>query len=180
MGGPKIDCCVMQSHPQSFVVAWKAPKSTGPLLARNVMMKRQINILLVEDDELDVMNVRRVFRDVPTIASITVARDGAEALQILRSGALSLHRLLVLLDLRMPRMNGLEFLQHIRHDWSLNLLPVVVLTTSNDASDLRQAYQLHVAGYLLKPVSLPQFRDCMQRLQQYWSHVEFPWDTDAR
>lgn len=142
-------------------------------------MMRQVNILLVEDDELDVINVRRAFRDAPSIASITVARDGAEALQILRSGQLSLHRLLVLLDLRMPRMSGLEFLHHIRHDGVLNLLPVVVLTTSNDAGDLQQAYKLHVAGYLLKPVSLPQFRDCMRRLEQYFSHVEFPWDTDA-
>lgn len=142
-------------------------------------MMRKINILLVEDDELDVINVRRAFRDAPYIGSITVARDGAEALEILRTEGFSLKRLLVLLDLRMPRMNGLEFLQHIRHDWVLNPLPVVVLTTSNDESDLREAYRLHVSGYLLKPVSLAKFRDCMHRLQLYWSHVEFPWETDV-
>jgi CheY-like chemotaxis protein len=142
-------------------------------------MMRQVNILLVEDDELDIMNVRRAFRDAPNIGSITVARDGVEALKLLRGGNLPLNRLLVLLDLRMPRMNGLEFLQHIRHDGVLNLLPVVILTTSNDSADLARAYQLHVAGYLLKPVSLTQFRDCMQRLQQYFCHVEFPWEPDV-
>lgn len=145
-------------------------------------MSRRINILLVEDDELDVMNVRRAFRDAQTlgtIGSIHVARDGVEALQVLRSGEVSLNRLLVLLDLRMPRMGGLEFLQHIRADRRLRALPVVVLTTSRDAGDLREAYRHHVAGYLLKPVSLAQFRDSMNRLQRYFSHVEFPWESDA-
>lgn len=142
-------------------------------------MPRKINLLLIEDDELDVMNVRRAFRDDANIGTITVARDGADALEILRGGAVSKNRLLILLDLRMPRMNGLEFLHHIRQDQRLDALPVVVLTTSNDASDLREAYKHHVAGYLLKPASLAQFRDCMQRLQQYWSHIEFPWDNDA-
>ena len=142
-------------------------------------MQRKINILLVEDDELDVMNVRRAFHDAPMIGSLTVARDGVEGLQALRSGKLSLARLLILLDLRMPRMGGLEFLQKLRQDPELRMLPVVVLTTSRDAQDLREAYRQHVAGYLLKPVSLGQFRDCMNRLKAYWSHVDFPWESDG-
>lgn len=142
-------------------------------------MQRKINILVVEDDELDVMNVRRAFRDAPAIESIRVARDGAEALEMLRSGQVPLQRLLVLLDLRMPRMSGLEFLRHIRSDPHLRPLPIVVLTTSNDAKDLREAYQLQVSGYLLKPVSLAQFRDCMYRLQRYWSYVDFPWENNV-
>lgn len=142
-------------------------------------MPRRINILLVEDDELDVMNVRRAFRDASSIGSLYVARDGVEALQLLQSGQVPLARLLVLLDLRMPRMGGLEFLEHLRADPRLRALPVVVLTTSRDAGDLREAYRHHVAGYLLKPVSLAQFRDSMGRLQRYFSHVEFPWESDA-
>ncbi len=140
-------------------------------------MPRKINLLLVEDDELDVINVQRAFQNAPGIADIHLARDGAEALEILRSGNLSLTRLLVLLDLRMPRMSGLEFLHHLRQDDKLHALPVVVLTTSRDDNDLREAYRHHVAGYLLKPVSLAKFRDCMNRLQAYFSHLEFPWES---
>lgn len=142
-------------------------------------MQRKINILLVEDDELDVMNVRRAFQGAPMIGSLAVARDGVDALQVLRSGKVALERLLILLDLRMPRMGGLEFLAKLRQDPELQMLPVVVLTTSRDAHDLQEAYRQHVAGYLLKPVSLGQFRDCMNRLKAYWSQVDFPWDNDG-
>lgn len=141
-------------------------------------MLRKLNILLVEDDELDVMNVRRAFRDSPNIEHIWVAPDGVEALRMLRSGELSCKRLLILLDLRMPRMSGLEFLQHLRQDPTLHMLPVVVLTTSRDQRDLQEAYQNHVAGYLLKPVSLNEFRDTMNHLQAYYSYVDFPWESN--
>lgn len=141
-------------------------------------MLRKLNILLVEDDELDVINLRRAFRDAPGIESITVAPDGVEALSLLRSGQLALKRLLILLDLRMPRMSGLEFLHHLRQDQALHMLPVVVLTTSRDQRDLKEAYENHVAGYLLKPVSLVQFRDTMNHLLAYYSYVDFPWESN--
>ena len=140
---------------------------------------RKINILLVEDDELDVLNVRRAFRGTPTIDTITVAGDGAEGLRLLQSGEVARNRLLIMLDLRMPRMSGLEFLHHLRQDPELRILPVVVMTTSRDVHDLHQAYRHHVAGYLFKPVSLTQFRDCMNRLQAYWSQISFPWESDV-
>jgi CheY-like chemotaxis protein len=140
---------------------------------------KKLNILLVEDDELDVLNVQRAFRGTPTIDTITVAGDGVEGLRLLRSGEISTQRLLVMLDLRMPRMSGLEFLHHLRQDPGLNILPVVVMTTSRDVQDLREAYRHHVAGYLFKPVSLNQFRDCMNRFQAYWSQVSFPWESDV-
>lgn len=85
----------------------------------------------------------------------------------------------MLLDLRMPRMGGLEFLQELRRDPVLHVLPVVVMTTSRDPQDLREAYNHHIAGYLYKPVQFAQFRDCLNRLQDYFSQVYFPWESDG-
>ena len=93
------------------------------------------NILLVEDDEVDVMNVRRAFEKNHIANPLLVASNGLEALDKLRSGELPKNRRLVLLDLNMPRMNGIEFLREVRSDPELHATPVVVLTTSNDESD---------------------------------------------
>jgi CheY-like chemotaxis protein len=81
---------------------------------------------------------------------------------------------LILLDLNMPRMNGIEFLRAIRADPELRSLPVVVLTTSNDERDKIDAYDLNVAGYLLKPVTFTDFVDLMAALNKYWMLVEMP------
>jgi len=80
----------------------------------------------------------------------------------------------VLLDLNMPRMNGIEFLREIRADAELRSLPVVVLTTSNDERDKVDAYDLNVAGYLLKPVTFADFVELMAALNKYWMLVEMP------
>lgn len=138
------------------------------------MASAPINLLLVEDDELDVMNIRRAFRDSAVVCSVSVARDGEEALELLRNGGLPKGRLLVLLDLNMPRMNGLEFLQHIRDDEILRRLPVVVWTTSNDTRDRTAAYELNVAGYMVKPVTRESFLEAMRSLEAYWQRVAFP------
>jgi CheY-like chemotaxis protein len=133
-----------------------------------------IHLLLVEDDTLDALNVQRVFRGFGAIASVTVAQDGVEGIEVLRSGSLPLHRLVILLDLRMPRMNGLEFLRVLRADPHLRAIPVVVLTTSADEGDREQAYRMNVAGYFLKPVNLSEFRQAMTTFTEYWSRVIFP------
>src|SRR5687768_12703924 len=96
---------------------------------------RQLNILLVEDDQVDVMNVQRAFNKSQISNPLRVAGNGVDALEQLRNGDMSLHRLLVLLDLNMPRMNGIEFLRELRSDSELKHLPVVVLTTSDDERD---------------------------------------------
>ena len=135
---------------------------------------RPLNILLVEDDDIDVMNVRRAFRQFHIMNPLFVASDGVEALSMLRSGAVPSERRLVLLDLNMPRMNGIEVLRELRSDPSLHATPVVVLTTSDDERDRIEAYNLHVAGYLVKPVTFASFCDLMVTLNKYWMLVELP------
>ena len=138
------------------------------------MSDRVLNILLVEDDEVDVMNVRRAFERNNVTNPLYVAGNGLEALQILRDGTVPRERRLILLDLNMPKMNGIGFLQALRADPDLASTPVVILTTSNDDQDKIDAYNLNVAGYLLKPVTFSNFCERMSALNKYWTLVEMP------
>jgi CheY-like chemotaxis protein len=137
-------------------------------------MDNALNILLVEDDDIDVMNVRRAFQRAHVTNALFVAGNGVEALEMLRGVEIPADRRLVLLDLNMPRMNGIEFLREVRADPRLRSLPVVVLTTSNDERDKVDAYDLNVAGYLLKPVTFNDFVELMAALNKYWALVEMP------
>lgn len=136
--------------------------------------EKMLNILLVEDDEVDVMNVRRAFKKNNICNPLWVAGNGLDGLEMLRSGDMPRDRRLVLLDLNMPRMNGIEFLRELRADPELRSVPVVVLTTSDDERDRVEAYNLNVAGYILKPVTLMNFVEAMATLNKYWSLVELP------
>jgi CheY-like chemotaxis protein len=138
------------------------------------MSDRVLNILLVEDDEVDVMNVRRAFERNNVTNPLYVAGNGLEALAMLRDGTVPRERRLILLDLNMPKMNGIEFLQALRADPDLASTPVVILTTSNDDQDKIDAYNLNVAGYLLKPVTFSNFCERMSALNKYWTLVEMP------
>ena len=138
------------------------------------MSERMLNILLVEDDEVDVMNVRRAFERNNVSNPLYVAGNGLEALEMLRDGTVPAERRLILLDLNMPKMNGIEFLQALRADPELASSSVVVLTTSNDDQDKIDAYNLNVAGYLLKPVTFSNFCERRTTLNKYWTLVEMP------
>jgi CheY-like chemotaxis protein len=135
---------------------------------------RALNILLVEDDVIDVMNVRRALQRSNIANPLFVAGNGEEALRMLRDGTVPEQRRLVLLDLNMPRMNGIEFLRELRKDPQLQATSVVVLSTSNGDRDKVDAYRLNVAGYLLKPVTFTNFVDLMATLNKYWMLVELP------
>lgn len=137
-------------------------------------MAEELQILLVEDDVVDVLNVRRAFERVNFTNPLHVAEDGVEALERLRTEPELRKRLLVLLDLNMPRMNGIEFLKALRADPALSHLPVVVLTTSDHEKDRVEAYRLNVAGYLVKPVTFASFVELMAALRKYWILVELP------
>jgi CheY-like chemotaxis protein len=138
------------------------------------MNEKVLNVLLVEDDQVDVMNVKRAFKKNNITNPLFVAGNGLEALEMLRAGSIPNRNRLVLLDLNMPKMNGIEFLRALRADGDLALTPVVVLTTSNEDRDRVEAYELNVAGYLLKPVTFANFVEVMAALNKYWALIEFP------
>jgi CheY-like chemotaxis protein len=139
-------------------------------------LEKMLNILLVEDDEVDVMNVQRAFKKNNITNPLYVANNGLEALAILRGNsdllAMPRERRLILLDLNMPKMNGIEFLRELRVDAELKQIPVVVLTTSNEDKDKVEAYNLNVAGYILKPVTFSNFVQTMATLNKYWTLSE--------
>ena len=143
------------------------------------MDEKIINILLVEDDEVDVMNVKRAFKKYQITNPLYVAGNGIEALKMLnpqngKSPEVPKSRRLILLDLNMPKMNGLEFLHQIRENDALKRTPVIVLTTSDEDKDRIEAYNLNVAGYILKPVTFANFAEVMVALNKYWALCEMP------
>lgn len=141
------------------------------------MNEKVINVLLVEDDEVDVMNVKRAFKKGKITNPLFVANNGLEGLEMLQgeSGeapSVPEYRRLILLDLNMPKMNGMEFLEVLRNDPALKSIPVVVLTTSDEDRDRIEAYNYNVAGYILKPVTFSNFAEVMTTLNKYWTLCE--------
>lgn len=136
-------------------------------------MNKKPAFLLIDDDEIDVMGVTRIFKKNNITNPIIVANDGIEALEKLRNGSIP-SPYLVLLDLNMPRMNGIEFLRNIRRDPVLKSAIVFVLTTSKDDEDKRQAFEHHVAGYIVKDRKQGEFTETALLLEKYCDLVEFP------
>ena len=125
-------------------------------------------ILLVEDNPADVRLVTEVL-GAPSI-NITVAEDGEEALTVLKgdSGNKPLWPDLILLDLNMPKMDGLEVLAEIKKDPQLRVIPVVVMTTSEREQDIVKSYDLQASGYIRKPMDLIEFMDLIKAVRDYW------------
>ncbi|SBW12781.1 Two-component system response regulator [uncultured Alphaproteobacteria bacterium] len=132
-----------------------------------------VNLLLVEDDDIDAIGVERALKRRRIINPLFRARDGIEALEMLRSGRVA-RPFLILLDLNMPRMGGLEFIREIRDDPALSDTVVFVLTTSKSDEDLAAAYRNHVAGYIVKNEFGDSFSGLVQMLDAYWQIVELP------
>lgn len=131
------------------------------------------SILLVEDDDIDAMSVTRAFARMKIANPIIRAKDGVEALEILHHGDIE-HPYLILLDLNMPRMGGLELLKKLRSDTSLETSVVFVLTTSKDDEDKLAAYKQHIAGYIIKENLDTGFDELVKMLDHYWRLVELP------
>ncbi len=140
-------------------------------------MDRSIKILVVDDNSLDVEKIIRCFSRLKIGNDIVHAEDGLEALGILR-GNKSRKKLVppyvVLLDLNMPRMNGLEFLEALRADDTLSHVSVFVLTTSDHQVDVEAVYKFNVSGYIVKPVKMEQTLDAFRNLNMYWNLTELP------
>jgi CheY-like chemotaxis protein len=137
---------------------------------------QSVNVLVVDDDRVDTLAVRRSFRKLNITNPIIAAKDGIEALEHLRgeNGHQKMRSPLVLLDLNMPRMGGIEFLGEIRRDPLLRRTLVFVMTTSSAAEDQARAYDRNVAGYILKYRAGECFEDAIAMLKKYWETVEFP------
>ena len=144
---------------------------------------REVQVLLVEDDEVDRMAVRRAFAANRIANRIVEARNGREALDILRGtgGAEPLKRpYVILLDLNMPVMNGLEFLAELRADPALRDATVFVLTTSRSQTDIAEGYRRNVAGYMIKSNVGDSFMEAVKLIEAYWRVVELPESGDGR
>ena len=146
-------------------------------------MERTVHILLAEDDLIDEKAFLRAIAKLRIKNPVTVARDGAEAWEILKGGngrpPLPRPNLLVL-DINMPRMNGLELLGRIRDDSELHDSIVFMLTTSNDDADKIEAFDLNVAGYMLKSDVGNSFVKAVELVDNYWRVVELPKRTSSR
>jgi CheY-like chemotaxis protein len=143
----------------------------------SIVHRAPLNILLVEDDDVDVMSVRRAFAARKVPHTLTVASDGREALAILRGeGGRPLWRspYVILLDLNLPLMNGLEFLRALRQDDEHRRAVVFVLTTSEAERDRREAYEQHVAGYVVKSSLGHNFGPMIDLLDAYERVVSLP------
>lgn len=140
-------------------------------------MAPTVNLLLVDDDEVDVQGLKRAFAKSRIANPIVVARDGIEALETLRgqNGKAKLSKPhLILLDLNMPRMNGIEFLEALRSDDDLKTAVVFMITTSKAEEDKAKAYGHNVAGYIVKQDPANTFMQAVSMLEHYWKVVEFP------
>ena len=131
-------------------------------------MRKARPLLLVEDDSVDAMTIKRALDDIGSIDSMVHLTNGEQALDFLRSKANDLPAL-ILLDLNMPKMNGQEFLEEVRKDQDLCSIPIVVITTSEDTSDIQETFAQSIAGYMVKPIVYDRFVKMVETIGDYWS-----------
>ena len=136
------------------------------------MLDKDAEILLVEDDRVDIMTVQRALKKNAVTNPLHVARTGLEALGMLRGGGdyekLSPPPVLILLDLNLPKMSGIEFLREVRGDPELKSLRIIVLTSSNEPRDREAAFQYDVDDYIVKPHSFDEFTRAMATILELW------------
>lgn len=135
---------------------------------------RPIQILLIDDDELDVRLTLEQFAQSKLRNTVSWAKDGVEALAHLRRepGYEDAARPdVILLDLNMPRMDGHQFLTEIKGDDDLSMIPVVVVTTSDEDTDVVQSYRLHASAYVTKPIGLDELAKVVRAIESFWFEV---------
>lgn len=131
------------------------------------MKARNLKVLLIEDDTIEVMKMHRALSTFEEKHTIIEADNGEKALSILEKRDQLPD--IILLDLNMPKINGIEFLTILKNDDSLKYIPTIILTTSNNQRDLLACYNLGIAGYVLKPLKYEEYVDKVYRLLSYWS-----------
>jgi len=136
-------------------------------------MRNSKPILLVEDDTVDVMTVRRALKDIQVTSELVATGDGEQALAYLRDDR-NEKPCVILLDLNMPKMNGTEFMQIVKADEALRRIPIIVLTTSNSDQDISKSFELGAAGYMLKSVDYKKFTQIIKTVDLYWTLSKLP------
>jgi CheY-like chemotaxis protein len=136
-------------------------------------MQKPKPILLVEDDSVDAMTVKRAMRDLQVSHSVIHSVNGEEAMKYLTSPDTE-KPFVILLDLNMPKMNGIEFLKAMKTYPELKTIPVVVLTTSREQRDILDSFELGASGYMVKPVDYSKFVEILRRIFIYWNSSELP------
>jgi len=130
-------------------------------------------ILLVEDDSVDAITVKRAFDDLGITKSLVHLTNGEDALEHLEN-EVNNKPSFVLLDLNMPKMNGIELLRAMKTNPALRLIPVIVLATSREDRDVIDSFDLSVAGYVVKPIDYTQFVETIRTINMYWSLSQLP------
>jgi CheY-like chemotaxis protein len=144
-------------------------------LERYLMNRRLRPIFLVEDNPMDLDLARRAFARRKAANPIEVARDGEEALSWLAQWEAGKPvPLVILLDLKLPKIDGLDVLLHFKNHPHIQSVPVVVLTTSSEEHDIQQAYQRGANSYIVKPVDFDRFIQVVDQIEQYWCHINTP------
>lgn len=144
-------------------------------------MKRKPRILIIEDNPGDVRLTIETFKEQGERFEITVRHDGDEALRFLKANAANKAGRpdLILLDLNLPRIDGREVLKAVKNDKTLQMIPVLVLTTSEAKQDVRNAYALQANSYICKPVDLERFAAIIKSIEEFWFKTAFlPSDAD--
>ena len=136
-------------------------------------MRNSKPILLLEDDTVDVMTVKRAFKELNITNDLVHVTNGEEALKYLRNED-NARPCVIISDLNMPKMNGIEFIKAAKSDEKLKNIPVVVLTTSKEDRDKIDSFQLSVAGYIVKPVDYIKFVEAIRAINLYWTLSELP------
>lgn len=136
-------------------------------------MRNSRPILLIEDDRVDVMTLERAMKDLNVTNPVVNVRNGEEALRYLRNEA-NQKPCLILLDLNMPKVNGIEFLQLTKADEMLKNIPIVMLTTSTEQQDITESFRLGAAGYMVKSIDYKRFVEIIKAIDLYWTLSELP------
>ncbi len=140
---------------------------------RILQMNHSRPILLVEDDTVDAMTVNRAVKQLDISNKVVTTTNGEEALDYLTNSD-NPRPWFILLDLNMPKMGGIEFLETAKDKYLLDAVPVIVLTTSKAQADMFKTYKLGAAGYMVKPVDFHDFVETMKRIYQYWEYCKVP------
>lgn len=130
-------------------------------------MKKSLEILLIEDDEIEIMKFNRVVSQLKENHQVTELNNGEEAIEYLRGNS-SLPDI-ILLDLNMPKINGIEFLSILKGDSILKYIPTMILSTSNNPKDVLECYKIGIAGYIVKPLKYEDYVAKIKAVMTYWS-----------